>query len=80
MKYLKNMDEYLMEDNFIGRTMVNIFDHAAEILSYFRSTRYSKNKEGLKNALYDWLDNEYFEINDRSTLEPFLDKYIKTVE
>ena len=53
MKYLKNMDEYLMEDNFIGRTMVNIFDHAAEILSYFRSTRYSKNKEGLKNALYD---------------------------
>jgi len=79
MKYLKNIDQFLMDENFVGRTIIDIFDHAAEILNYFRSNQYHKTKDGLKNALSDWMDNEFYTMDDRSKIEPFLDKYLKLI-
>ena len=78
MKHLKNIDEFLINDNFMGRTMINIYDYTAEILNYFRTNQYRKTKEGFKNAISDWMDNEFY-TTDKSTIEPFLDKYINAV-
>jgi len=58
--------------------MVNIYDHTAEILNYFRTNQYMKTKDGLKNAISDWLDNEFY-TTDKSTIKPFLEKYINSV-
>jgi hypothetical protein len=79
MKYLKNIDQFLMDENFIGRTIIDIFEHAAEILNYFRLNQYQKTKDGLRNALSDWMDDEFYTMNDRTKIEPFLDKFIKFI-
>ena len=62
----------------MNRNKINIFDHAAEILNYFRCNKYQKTKDGLKNAISDWLDGEFY-TTDKSTIEPFLDKYINVI-
>lgn len=62
----------------MGRLIINIFDHGAEILNYFRNNQYQKNKIGLKNAITDWMDNEFY-TTDRKTIDIFLNEYEKYI-
>lgn len=78
MKYLKNINEFLNNENFMGRLMINIFDYAAEILNYFRITKYPLTRKGLKSAIGDWMDNEFY-TTDKTKIDPFLDKYEKYI-
>ena len=65
----------LFEDNMIGRTFIDLYDHSSEILNYFRTRYKNRNKDNFKSAIFDWLDMEFL-TTDKSKIEPFIDKYI----
>ena len=69
---------YRMDDKFIGRKFIDIYEYSSEIFNYYRSNPYQKTKEGLKHAIFDWMDGEYY-TTKRDTIEPFLDKYINSI-
>jgi len=61
----------------LKRKKIDLFEYSPEILSFFNSNRYQKNKEGLSNAISDWMDNEYYTYSDRNQKSEFVEKYSK---
>lgn len=59
----------------MNRKIVNLLDHTQEILSLFCINNYSKNKDGLMNAINDWLDSEYYTVKDKEQKLKFVEKY-----
>jgi len=61
-----------------GRKVINIFDHSAEILNYYRVNKFKKTRDGLKNSIFEWMDGEFY-TTDKKTVEPFLEEYTKLI-
>ena len=59
------------------RKKIDLFEYSPEILSFFNSNNYKKTKDGLSNAISDWMDNEFYTYSDRKQKIEFVEKYSK---
>lgn len=64
-----------MDGEMIKRKVINLLEYSPEILNFFNTNKYKKTKEGLRSAISDWLDGEFFTVSNNEQKTEFVDKY-----
>lgn len=65
------------QENLIKRKEINLLEYSPEIMNFFKTYSYKSTKEGLRSAINDWMDGEFYTISDQNQKTEFIEKHSK---